>query len=174
MANYGLLRFNTYTSRIYPISPATYDSVDLYFSALVSSAEQEILNLGCIKFTIEWQNYVAPSYPITEVREYMMIGGGWVQVRNQRYYAKHIVGDYSQVGGGDSMEVLQIGNYATINAELERLTNYSINRPFYYNPDLVWDEETTAWITNDARGGGRYQGQIVVVSDQGYVYFGEV
>ena len=40
--------------------------------------------------------------------------------------------------------------------------------------DKVWDEETGAWITNDARGGGRYKQQLVAVSDQGKIYFGEM
>lgn len=48
------------------------------------------------------------------------------------------------------------------------------NRPVGYDADKVWDEVTGTWITNDGRGGGRYQNQIIVVSDQGQIYFGEV
>lgn len=47
-------------------------------------------------------------------------------------------------------------------------------RPESYDADLVWDEESGTWISSDARGGSWYQLQILVISDQGKIYFGSV
>jgi hypothetical protein len=52
------------------------------------------------------------------------------------------------------------------------MADWPEDRPESYDPDLVWDEGTESWISVDARGGSRYQVQIVVVSDQGKIYFG--
>ena len=48
------------------------------------------------------------------------------------------------------------------------------DRPVSYDPDMVWDETSATWVVNDARGGGRYSSRLVVINDQGEIYFGEV
>jgi len=54
------------------------------------------------------------------------------------------------------------------------MANWPPDRPGTYDADKVWDEATQTWIVVDAQGGSRYQVQIVVVSDQGEIYFGSV
>lgn len=53
-------------------------------------------------------------------------------------------------------------------------TEWINDRPDYYDPDSVWDEETKSWIANDARSGGRYNNRMVVMNDQGEIYFGDM
>ncbi len=46
-----------------------------------------------------------------------------------------------------------------------------------YDPDTVWKESTGAWLDPSAlssAGGGRYHKQLVVVSDQGKIYYGDL
>ena len=52
------------------------------------------------------------------------------------------------------------------------MANWPLDRPETYNADEVWDEGTESWVAVDAQGGSRYQVQIVVISDQGVIYFG--
>lgn len=56
------------------------------------------------------------------------------------------------------------------------------DRPGTYDEDKLWDEDTGAWYTIStstgaqrlAQAGGRYRQQIVVLSEQGRIYFGSV
>ena len=47
------------------------------------------------------------------------------------------------------------------------------DRPGGYDPDQTWDEETSAWVSTIV-GPGRYKQQLVVINDQGDVYFSEI
>ena len=51
-------------------------------------------------------------------------------------------------------------------------------RPGGYDPDLVWDEESKAWIavsaaSTAALGGGKYHEQLVVVGNM-KIYYGDL
>ncbi len=53
------------------------------------------------------------------------------------------------------------------------------DRPGSYDPDQVFDESANDWVDIDSGdvlasglGGARYNKQIVVVSDQGKIYYG--
>ena len=58
---------------------------------------------------------------------------------------------------------------------------FPADRPGSYDPDKLWDEETKAWYAvgtaigsaRSAQAGGRYRQQIVVLSNQGTIFFGE-
>jgi hypothetical protein len=44
------------------------------------------------------------------------------------------------------------------------------NRPNDYDPEKVYDEETSSWIDKDGRGGSRFQHKVVVVNDLGEIF----
>lgn len=54
-------------------------------------------------------------------------------------------------------------------------------RPDAYSPDKMWDEESKSWYSSTSsigvervvQGGGRFNERIVVVSEQGNIYFGD-
>lgn len=48
------------------------------------------------------------------------------------------------------------------------------DRPGTYDEDKVWDEATETWVSNDGRGGARYQNQIIIINEQGQIYFSSV
>lgn len=56
------------------------------------------------------------------------------------------------------------------------------DRPIGYDPDKLWDEDTAAWYATTtptgaqrlAQAGGRYQRQLVVLSEEGQIYFGAI
>ena len=53
------------------------------------------------------------------------------------------------------------------------------SRPVTYDADKVWDEDSNSWVAINAveasaLGGGRYRQQIVAVSNQGNIYYGDV
>ena len=55
------------------------------------------------------------------------------------------------------------------------LSNFPEDRPSGYDPDLVWDEVTQAWVSTAAlleQGGSRYRSQLVVVGKD-LVYYSE-
>ena len=50
------------------------------------------------------------------------------------------------------------------------------DRPVTYDPDAVFDESVNDWTTDlsdlNTTGGEKYKPQLVVLSDQGQLYFG--
>lgn len=52
------------------------------------------------------------------------------------------------------------------------------DRPGGYNPDQVFDESENDWTSDlsdlESRGGERYNQQLVVLSEQGKIYFQEL
>ena len=58
---------------------------------------------------------------------------------------------------------------------------YPDDRPVAYDPDKLWDEDTQTWYAigtvigsaRAAQAGGRLRQQLVVVSNQGNIFFGE-
>ena len=52
---------------------------------------------------------------------------------------------------------------------------FPVDRPVSYDEDKTWKESTEEWITGDLeRSGARYKPQLVVLSDQGKIYFGAI
>jgi len=46
-------------------------------------------------------------------------------------------------------------------------------RPEDYDPDLWWDETLGEWVPA-AAGGGKYKQQLIVIGEDGEIYFGDV
>ena len=50
------------------------------------------------------------------------------------------------------------------------------DRPVAYDPDAVFDESANDWTTDlsdlDTSGGEKYKQTLIVMSDQGIIYFG--
>jgi hypothetical protein len=44
------------------------------------------------------------------------------------------------------------------------------NRPNNYDPDKVYDEETSSWVDKDGRGGSRFQNRVIVINDIGEIF----
>jgi len=51
------------------------------------------------------------------------------------------------------------------------------DRPVTYDGDKVWDKDTETWTSDMAElstvGGERFRPKVIVVSDQGQIYFGD-
>ncbi len=71
---------------------------------------------------------------------------------------------------------------AHIRAPLDDSVAFVLPRPDAYDEDKLWDEENKSWYTPTSsvgserakQGGGRYHRQLVVISDQGEIYIGDL
>ena len=69
---------------------------------------------------------------------------------------------------------------ADVHIDIDRDISWPVARAQAYDEDKVWDEENKSWysptssigVERMAQGGGRYRQQIVVLSDEGFIYFG--
>lgn len=67
-----------------------------------------------------------------------------------------------------------------VGIDIEQVVTWPESRTAVYDPDKLWDEETKSWYEPDSsigsermvQAGGRYRSQIVVLSNQGKIYFG--
>lgn len=59
-----------------------------------------------------------------------------------------------------------------LTVEVSFINKWLKDRPEDYDSTLVYDEEITDWITNDGRGGGRFQNRILIIDELGNVYVG--
>jgi hypothetical protein len=57
--------------------------------------------------------------------------------------------------------------------EAEETGVWPPDRPVGYNPDLYWDEATEVWVTTRKTGPGNLVDFVVVVGEEGEVYFGK-
>lgn len=48
------------------------------------------------------------------------------------------------------------------------------DRADIYDADKYWDEVNATWASSYASGGGRYVQQLVVVGEDGDIYFGDL
>ena len=71
---------------------------------------------------------------------------------------------------------------ADASVDIFRVPSWPLHRTAAYDPDKVWDEESKAWYAvstaigsaRQAQAGGRYRKQVVVMSNQGKIYFGSL
>ncbi len=66
---------------------------------------------------------------------------------------------------------------ASIGEQTDNSVPFPRSRPAAYDEDKVWNEETGSWVTPavlDSAGGDRYQKRVIIVSDQGVIYYGDL
>ena len=138
---------------------------------------------------IEWPDYYEPWFTVISVSGSgdertltcsLTAGNGNDAIADQNYAVEgedrgiYLLSDAVEESSGGPVALEgSISNQTTLTAviTISHGMTWPAARPGI-DADKVWDEETEAWITNDARGGGRYKQQLVAVSDQGKIYFG--
>lgn len=71
---------------------------------------------------------------------------------------------------------------ADCHIDIDQSGNFPQSRPPAFDADKLWDEETKTWYATSTvtgarrlkQAGGRYGRQLVVLSDQGFIYYGAI
>jgi hypothetical protein len=96
-----------------------------------------------------------------------------------------VTGEIDIISGlsGTPTVIIQVsGTIIIISGLSGRLSSNSIRwvqpRPFLYDSDVFWDEDTKTWTGTDGNSGGRYKSNLVVVGQTstgtGCLYYGEI